>query len=75
MITREIAATLKHGQILHHKIERQGRNGCEPLRVRVSGQVKTWVKRPDDFRIPVKHGMYTNSEITQNNASEWEVAA
>jgi len=72
MITKEIAVQLKHGTILLHKSERQG--GGAPYRVRVTGQVQTWVKRPADFRIPVKHGMYVYGEVTQNNGSDWELA-
>jgi len=71
MITKQIALQLKPGTILLHKSEKQG--GGAPYRVRVTGQVRVWVKRPDDFRIPVKHGLYTNGEVTQANGSEWEV--
>ena len=32
-------------------------------RVRVSGQCKTWKTRPDDFRLPIKYGLYENSAV------------
>ena len=75
MITKEIALTLKHGQILHHKTTKNA-DGT-PMRVRVNGKVKTWKTRPDDFKIPVKYGLKTcgyvdNCDIC--NAYEWEVA-
>jgi len=41
------------------------------LRARVNGAVKTWVTRPDEFRIPFKHGFKTYGYINQDNAHEW----
>jgi hypothetical protein len=35
---------------------------------RRSGQTKTWKTRPNDFRVPVKFGLYEAGEITQDNA-------
>ena len=42
------------------------------MRVRVNGKCKTWKTRPNDFCLPVKHGLYTYGYIDQNNAAEWE---
>ena len=75
MITKAIALTLKHGQILHHKTLKNADK--TPMRVRVSGKVQTWKTRAEDFKIPVKHGIYENGYIDNcfiRNASEWEVA-
>lgn len=48
------------------------------MRVRVTGKVKTWKTRPDDFRIPVKYGLktcgYVENTYERNNSGEWEVA-
>lgn len=41
---------------------------------RVSGKCQTWKTRPDDFRLPVKHGLYESSAITPENAGEWHLA-
>lgn len=41
------------------------------LRVRPSGKLQTWKTRPGEFRLPVKHGMYQNGEITHHNFHEW----
>lgn len=35
---------------------------------RRNGQTQLWVTRPDNFRIPVKYGMYTYDNITQGEA-------
>ena len=76
MITKEIALTLRHGQILHHKTLKNADK--TPMRIRVTGKVKTWKTRPVDFRIPVAHGLYEHGYVERssdrNNSEEWEVA-
>jgi hypothetical protein len=37
------------------------------VRWRVNGKVKFWKTRPNDFKIPVKHGMYDYGYITPEN--------
>ena len=71
MITKEIALTLRHGQILHHKTLKNADK--TPMRVRVTGKVKTWKTRPAEFKLPVKHGLYDSFYITEYNAEQWEV--
>lgn len=56
MITVADAATLKHGDILEHVHIKDSRGN--PVRCRVNGRVKFWKTRPEDFRIPVKYGLY-----------------
>lgn len=72
MITKSIADSLTKGQILHHVSVKNADK--TPMRVRVNGQVKTWKTRPDQFRIPVKHGLRDCGYIDNNNAQYWEVA-
>lgn len=45
-----------------------------PLRARRNGKTKTWKTRPNEFRIPAKHGLKECFYITNENASDWEVA-
>ena len=45
-----------------------------PVACRASGKCKTWVTRPDEFKLPCKYGMYTSFYITHDNAHEWRVA-
>lgn len=82
MITKEQAIGLSHGDILHH-IKSKNADGS-PVRARVSGKVKVWITRPDDFRIPVKYGMYDSFYISKienafdahkndDNAENWEL--
>lgn len=37
-------------------------------RWRRNGVTKTWKTRPNDFRVPVKRGLYEYGYITQDNA-------
>lgn len=75
MINKAIALSLHYGQILHSKTTKN-RDGT-PMRVRVNGKVRTWKTRPDDFQIPVKHGLRNCGYVDNcdvRNAADWEVA-
>jgi len=54
MITLEQAKNLKHGDILHH-IEYKNADGS-PVRLRVTGKVKTWKSNPNRIVVPLKYG-------------------
>lgn len=45
-----------------------------PMRCRASGKVQTWKTRPNEFKLPVKYGLYNSFYITQDNAEQWNVA-
>lgn len=40
---------------------------------RRNGKTQTWKTRPDEFRIPVKFGLYGYGQITHLNADEVQV--
>ena len=40
---------------------------------RRNGKTQTWKTRPDDFKVPIKHGLYSYGYITQDNAHLFEV--
>ena len=42
-----------------------------PLRVRKTGMLKTWKTRPEEFKLPVKHGLRDSGYITHENMNEW----
>jgi hypothetical protein len=44
-----------------------------PLRVRRNGKTKLWKTRPNEFKIPVKYGMYEYSYITHENCDQWNI--
>lgn len=79
MITKDQAMSLRHGQEIHCNVVRKCKCEIGPhggikqsfVRVRVSGQCKTWVTRPDEFSIPVKFGLYESGYLTQDNADSF----
>jgi len=44
-----------------------------PIQVRRSGKTQTWKTRPNEFKIPVKYGLYESTYITHLNCNEWNV--
>jgi hypothetical protein len=65
------AKGLHNGQILYHKTMTNA-DGT-PLRARVNGQTKLWKTRPEEFRVPMKHGMYDHFYLEANNSTEWSL--
>lgn len=67
MITKQQASELKHGDIIHSSGRKASNGACQ--RWRVSGMVKTWklTKNVDRFRMPVKHGLYDNGYVDEDN--------
>lgn len=43
------------------------------LRCRANGRCKLWKRRPDRFRLPVKHGLRDCFYLTPDNAADWFV--
>lgn len=64
-ITLKQAKALRPGDILHH-VQFKNADGT-PQRWKVNGQVKTWKTRPDEVRIPIKHGLYSYDYLTHAN--------
>lgn len=70
-MTREEALALGYGDMLYHRTKRQGRRESEPLRVRVSGAVRTWARDPARIQIPTKWGVRGHHAITEHELGEW----
>ena len=80
MITKEQALQLKHGEPIHE-------NGCRIIigprggkqiiisRWRVNGKVKTWKTRPEEFRVPLKHGMNGYGYLAHWNSTHFHLPA
>jgi hypothetical protein len=43
----------------------------KPIRCRANGKCQVWSTRPNDFKLPVKHGMHITFYLTHENAHEW----
>ena len=77
-MTREQAVEAIHGTELHFG-ECQNiigpRGGVKELRAkwRVSGRCKTWKRRPEDFRLPIKHGLYRHGYVEPFNVKQFHL--
>ena len=82
-MTKTQALACHHGTEIHYT----GRHDCtctvgprggitlDIVRCRPSGRCKTWVTRPEEFRLPVKHGLYESAEITHQNCGDFHLAS
>ncbi len=71
-MTKRDAVDARHGEIFYHKTLTNA-DGETPQGFRVTGKCKTWKTRPDEFRLPIKRGLYTSGYITHENADEFKV--
>ena len=69
MVTKEVAMTKSYFE----HITAKNADGT-PLRCRKNGACKVWKTRPDNFKLPVKHGLKDYFYIDNFNAQEWSVA-
>jgi len=67
-MTKQDAMTLRHFHAVDPK--RSNADGT-PMRVRANGACKIWKTRPEDFRLPVKHGLYSYGYIDQDTKGDW----
>jgi hypothetical protein len=68
-VTKEVCLAAHCGQNFYSRTDMMADGS--PLRVRVSGKCKTWVTRPNEYRIPVKFGLYQSFYITHADADQW----
>jgi hypothetical protein len=73
MITKEQIMELPLGYELHHRWARNA-DGT-PERWRINGKVQTWKTRPEDFKVPVKYGLYSYGYITHNEVHHFCLTA
>lgn len=69
MITKEQALTLNEFwlEITNPRHKRFGQRA----RFRRNGKTQTWKTRPNDFKVPVKYGLYEFDYVTNENANLW----
>lgn len=63
------AQALTSPSTIYHRFKRNADGSA--MRVRSSGKCQTWVTRPEEFKLPVKYGLYESGYITHANAHEW----
>jgi len=72
-LTRENCETAT--QFYHKTVARITAGGKPVVRFscRRNGKTKTWKTRPDEFKIPVKRGLYIYGYITHKDYSSWTI--
>jgi hypothetical protein len=66
------AKSLKPGDIVHYTGGAPcGSTKRTVVRYRVTGQTKTWKRSPEKIRIPIKHGLYSNGYINEDNLTDF----
>ncbi len=66
MVTKEQAMAVNH---FTHATKKDSKGN--PCKVRRNGKTQTWKTRPNEFKVPVKYGLYEYLYITQDNAHEF----
>jgi hypothetical protein len=69
MVTKEELAAMNGIGYLYHIHLKD--SGGAPRLIRLNGKLKTWKTRPEQFRQPVKEGLYNGFYITEDNAEYW----
>jgi hypothetical protein len=69
MLTKQQAMT--RPATVYHRTKRNADGSA--LRVRSSGNCQTWKTRPEEFKLPVKYGLYESGYITHSNAADWSL--
>ncbi len=70
-ITVEQAKNLQIGQVIYY-LGARNRDGSL-VRFRVNGKVQTWKTRPNDIRVPLKHGLYDYGELANYNLADFSL--
>jgi hypothetical protein len=73
MITKELAVTLRVGQELWHSFLTGADD--KPIRCRVNGKCKTWVRTPAKWKLPVKYGLKNCFYIAEGTHPQTEQAS
>ena len=66
----EEAKELKIGELVYFPKKTNSKG--EPMKWRVNGKVTVWKTMPDRVKVPIKHGLYMNGYITEQNMDLFE---
>ncbi len=69
MVTLVQVKKLGYKDELYHKDLKDSRG--HSVRARVNGKLQLWKTRPNEFRLPMKHGLKDTFQLTQDNADQW----
>lgn len=72
-LTFQQVLNLRIGDTIHHT-ELRNSDGT-PLRARINAKVQLWKTRPGEYRVGIKSGLYSYSELTPSVAHKWCLTA
>jgi hypothetical protein len=72
MITQEQADT---ASVFHDPAARQCDSKAGPVRWRRNGTTQRWARQPERFRIPVKFGLRSYGQLTNDNSGGFHTGA
>lgn len=80
MVTKEQLQALQWGEVLHYgECKRiQGPRGGVTVQQEVwrpFGKLQTWKTRPEEFRLPLKYGLYSYGDVTHRSAHAFHLAS
>ncbi len=70
-ITIDQTKNLQYGQIIYY-LGARNRDGSL-ARFRVNGKVQTWKTRPNDIRVPLRHGLYEFWALENHNLADFSL--
>jgi hypothetical protein len=78
MITKEQALALRYREVIHYGtcktlVGKKGGLTYKTENWRVDGKAKTWKTRPNEFKIPIKFGLYQHSYLTEHNMMDFHL--
>lgn len=70
-LNRSQVLTMHSWATLYHRTLRNADGTA--LRARPNGKCKTWVRRPEEFKLPAKHGLRDTFYVTHDNCNQWSL--
>lgn len=79
MISKEQAIRLDYRDEIHFGncnvlIGENGGVHVTQVRARINGEIKLWVRHPERFQIPIKHGLYESGYLHDRNCGDFHLA-
>lgn len=72
-MTREEALSLCFGQTIYHIYLRNADK--TPVRARITGRPKTYIRNPSRWYVPAKYGLKTHFRLSEENIEDWQLSA
>lgn len=71
-VNKMVCENARLGQDFWHRHQRHADGS--PIRVQVSGKCLKWESKPNEFKLPVRYGLFQTLYITEHNATDFTTA-